>query len=326
MSARAIAHVNRMPTVGIYSADERASIPNLALMRLAAFHKERGDIVEEYLPTDAGRYDKVYASNVFSFSEGRAYLDPARMEIGGSAWDLKKELPSEVERCPPDYSFYDYPHSIGFTQRGCRFRCKFCVVPEKEGRPKSNSTIEEIWTNRSSDFVVLLDNDFFGNPEWRERIAELKKLNLRVCFSQGLNIRIVTDEQAKALASVRFWNLKLSRRQVHFAWDRFQDERLIDEGIARVKAAGVKAWQMAFFVLVGFDTTPEQDLYRVTKLKNLGCDPYAMPYDKSDTYQKRFCRWVNHRAIFNSVAWEDYISGVKSRRLSAAESAPSMFG
>jgi hypothetical protein len=199
--------------------------------------------------------------------------------------------------------------------RGCRFRCKFCVVPEKEGKPKAHNTIEEIWTNRSSNFVVLLDNDFFGNPLWRERIAEIRKLNLKVCFSQGLNIRIITEEQCRALASVRFWNLNQSRRQVYFAWDRFNDEKLIDAGIERVRAAGIKAWQMGFFVLIGFDTTPEQDLYRVMKLKNLGCDPYVMPFNGDDPYQKSFKRWVNRKALFKSVKWEDYRGSVKAKSL-----------
>jgi hypothetical protein len=297
-----------MAKIAIYDVDSK--IPNLALMKLSAFHKAKGDAVEAYSPLFADQFDQIYASTIFDFSD-KSLLDPARMEIGGSAWSLEKNLPPDVEAMTPDYSFYGYPHSLGFTMRGCRFRCKFCDVPKKEGRPKATNTVEELWTQRDSDFVVLLDNDFFGNPEWKERIGELLKHDLRVCFSQGLNIRIITDEQARALASVRFWNYSLSRRQVYFAWDRFQDEKLIDAGIERVKAAGIKAWQMAFYVLVGFDTTPEQDLYRVTKLRDLGCDPYAMPYDKKDPYQKSFCRWVNHRAIFNSVKWEDYQGGVK---------------
>lgn len=294
--------------VAIYDVDSK--IPNLALMRLSAYHKERGDLVEAYSPLFKDHYDHIYASRLFNFSDA-SLLDSERMEIGGTGWDLHKTLPPEVERLTPDYSFYDYPHSIGFTMRGCRFVCKFCVVPEKEGRPKANNTIADIWTQRDSDFVVLLDNDFFGNPEWRERIAELRRLDLKVNFNQGLNIRIITDEQAKALSSVQFWNYPQTRKQVYFAWDRFQDERWIDAGIERVRAAGVKPWQMAFYVLIGFDSTPEQDLYRVTKLRDLGCDPYVMPYNKADMYQKAFARWVNHRAIFNTVAWEDYRAGVK---------------
>lgn len=295
--------------VAIYDVDSK--IPNLALMRLSAYHRERGDAVEMYSPLFKDHHDRIYASTLFDFSDKRL-LDPERMEIGGTGWDLHTSLPPEIEGLTPDYSLYDYPHSIGFTMRGCRFRCKFCVVPEKEGQPKTNSTIGDIWTQRDSDFVVLLDNDFFGNPEWRERIAEIRRHDLKVNFNQGLNIRIITDEQARALASVRFWNYQQTRRQVYFAWDRFQDERLIDAGIERVKAAGIKPWQMAFYVLIGFDTTPAQDLYRVAKLRDLGCDPYVMPYDKHDLYQRRFARWVNHRAIFHTVAWEDYRTGVKN--------------
>jgi hypothetical protein len=296
--------------VGLYDVD--STIPNLALMKLSAFHKQRGDSVVPFLPIMAvTQFDKIYASTVFKDIpeddlSDHSYLLPEQMDVGGSGWDLHKNLPPEVESCRPDYSLYGYEHSIGFTARGCRFHCAFCDVPKKEGRPKASNTIDEIWTNRASNFVVLLDNDFFGNPEWRERIAEVSRYDLKVCFSQGLNIRIITEEQAAALASVRFWNLHLSRRQVYFAWDRFNDEKLIDDGIARVLRSGIKAWQMAFFVLVGFDTTPEQDLYRVLKLRDLGCDPFVMPYRKNDPYQKRFARWVNHRAIFNSVEWADY--------------------
>lgn len=304
-----------MATIGLYDVD--SEIPNLALMKLSAYHKERGDEVLPFLAamrTDA--FDRVYASTVFKDVpdddlSDHSYLRPEQMEIGGSGWDLQKNLPPEVERLAPDYSLYGYNHNIGFAMRGCRFRCSFCDVPKKEGRPKASNTIGEIWTQRSSNFIVLLDNDFFGNPEWRERIAEIRKHDLKVCFSQGLNIRIITDEQSAALASVRFWNLNLTRRQVYFAWDRFKDEKLIDAGIGRVRAAGIKAWQMAFFILIGYDTTSEQDHYRVMKIRELGSDPFAMPYRKNDPYQKAFTRWVNHRAIFKTVKWEDYRSGVK---------------
>lgn len=289
--------------VGLYDVD--STIPNLALMKLSTFHRQLGDVVEMYAPIMLESYDKIYASTIFHDSD-KSYVLPDRMEVGGSAWDLHKNLPLEVEACEPDYSLYGYPHSIGFTMRGCRFRCKFCDVPRKEGRPRPTNTVEQIWTNRDSDFLVLLDNDFFGNVEWADRIAEVRRLNLKINFSQGLNIRIITDEQCKALASIRFTNLHATRGQVYFAWDRFGDERLIDAGIKRVMGAGIKPWRMAFYILIGFDTTPEQDLYRVKKIAALGCDPYAMPYNKRDAYQKRFARWVNHRAIFNTVAWEDY--------------------
>ena len=288
--------------VGIYDVDSK--IPNLALMKISQWHKSKGDGVELYNPLWLDAYDKVYASKVFDFSDG-SMLVPDRMTIGGTGWN-NTTLPQNIEDCIPDYTIYNYPHSIGFTMRGCRFNCKFCVVPEKEGKPKSNNTIDEIWTNRGSDFIVLLDNDFFGNPEWEERIKEIKDYGLKVNFSQGLNIRIITDKQAKELSSIQFRTLSGKSKLVHFAWDRVFDEKLIDKGIQRCLDNGLKAEQMSFYVLIGFDTTPEQDMYRVMKLRNYRCHPYVMPYNKEDHYQKRFARWVNHKAIFKTVNWEEY--------------------
>tara|TARA_Y100000034_G_scaffold4581_1_gene5317 strand:- start:1157 stop:1564 length:408 start_codon:yes stop_codon:yes gene_type:complete len=129
---------------------------------------------------------------------------------------------------------------------------------------------------------------------------------LKVNFSQGLNIRIITDEQVKALTSVRFATLSGKSKRVHFAWDRIFDEKLIDDGIQRCFDNGLKPDQMSFYVLIGFDTTPEEDMHRIMKLREYGCNPYVMPYDKNDFYQKRLARWVNHKAIFKSIKWEDY--------------------
>ena len=289
--------------IGIYDVDSK--IPNLALMKISQYHKNLGDNVEMYNPLWLDSYDKIYASTIFDFSD-KSNLIPNKMVIGGTGYDTHKTLPQEMEDCDPDYTIYNYPHSIGFTMRGCRFVCKFCVVPEKEGKPKPNNTIGEIWTNRDSNFLVLLDNDFFGNPLWGERIDEIKFYNLKVNFSQGLNIRIITEEQAKALASVQFRTLSGKSKRVHFAWDRINDEKLIDKGINICFNAGIKPDQMAFYILIGFDSTPEEDMHRVKKLRDLGCNPYVMPYNKEDVYQKKIARWVNHKAIFKSVEWENY--------------------
>tara|TARA_Y100000310_G_C20510998_1_gene728852 strand:+ start:113 stop:1021 length:909 start_codon:yes stop_codon:yes gene_type:complete len=296
--------------VGLYDVDSK--IPNLALMKISQFHKQQGDDVEMYSPIWLDNYDKIYASKVFDFSDGSMILKD-RMIIGGTGWDIYSTLQPKFEYMNPDYSLYKYKHSIGFTMRGCRFNCKFCVVPEKEGRPKPYNTIDEIWNNRDSDFIVLLDNDFFGNPEWAERIKEIKDYNLKVNFSQGLNIRIITDEQVKALTSVKFRTISGKKKYIHFAWDKIKDEKLIDEGIQRCFNNGLKPDQMSFYVLIGYDTTPEEDIHRVMKLRNYGCNPYVMPYNKEDLYQKKFARWVNHKAIFKSVEWNDYQCGYKLR-------------
>jgi len=299
--------------IGIYDVD--STIPNLALMKISAYHKAQGHSVEMYSPLFIDQYDKIYASKIFAFSDG-AGLIPERMEIGGTGWDMYKVLPDDIEVMTPDYSIYQYPHNIGFTMRGCRLKCSFCVVPKKEGGPKPCNTIDEIWTQRDSDFIVLLDNDFFGNPEWPDRIAELNKYKLKVNFNQGLNIRNLKPEQAEALASVNFRNLHNTGKQVHFAWDDPRHEKLIHKGIQRCVDVGIKPRQMAFYVLIGYHSTEEQDLHRVNVLKEYGCDPYAMPFNKDDPYQNKFTRWVNHKAIFKSVEWEEYKGGVKKKTIS----------
>ena len=284
--------------------DVDSKIPNLALMKISQWHKLNGDDVEHYMPLAHHLYDKVYASKIFNFSDGSDIQDD--MITGGTGIDLKISLPPKMDTMTPDYSLYNYPHIIGFTQRGCRFKCEFCVVPQKEGKPWSANTIDELWTQRDSKFLILLDNDFFGNPDWEERIEEMKEYDLRVNFSQGLNIRIISERQAQALASVNFRNINDNSKQVTFAWDQIKDEKVIKRGFKRVTDAGIKPYQMQFYVLIGFDTTPEEDLHRVMMLKDWGCDPYAMPYDKSDPYQKKFVRWVNRRAVFHSCTWEEY--------------------
>lgn len=299
--------------IGLHDVDSK-ELPNLALLKLAAWHRGRGDEVEVYAPLLRDRYDKVYASKMFDFSPA-PYVDPERMEVGGTGWDVASRLPPEVERArvmPEDYALFGYGNSLGFTSRGCRMRCPFCVVPRKEGRPEHADTVSAIWTNRGSRFVVLLDNDFFGGPHWEARIAEILDLDLTVNFNQGINVRLITDEQARALASVRFTNLHGTKNQVFFAWDRPRDEELVLAGIGRCVEAGIKPYRMLFAVLVGFGSTPEEDMHRVRMLSEVGCDPFVMPVDKDDAYQRAFARWVNHKGIFKSVPWEDYREATKS--------------
>lgn len=292
-------------TMRIAVFDVDSKIPNLALMKISQWHKEKGNDVEFYNPLWLEIYDRIYASAIFNGSD-KSDLIPERMLIGGTGWDITSTLPPKIEVMQPDYTLYNYKHSIGFTMRGCRFNCKFCVVPEKEGKPKPYNTINEIWTNKDSNFVILLDNDFFGNPFWQQRIDEIVENDLRINFNQGINIRTITDEQAKALASVKFRTLSGKSKLIHFAWDKMRDEKLIENGIQKVLNAGIKPDEMSFFVLIGYNTKPEEDYYRVMKLHNYGCNPYVMPYNKKDNYQRRFARWVNHKAIFKSVDWGDY--------------------
>ena len=288
--------------IGLLDVDSK--IPNLALMKVSAWHKARGDSVGWYMPL-FDDFDEVYASKIFKFSSDEL-IDYERMIVGGTGSKNPQDLPAEIESMTPDYSIYNYPHNIGFAMRGCRLRCSFCVVPEKEGKPKFNSAISELWTQRDSDFLMLLDNDFFGNPSWSSCVDEILAFNLRVNFSQGINIRNLKPEQAQALASVRFSNSSGTKKQLHFAWDDPRHEKLIHKGIDTCMKAGIRPDQMAFYVLIGYHSTPDEDLHRVETLRDYGCDPYVMPYNKADAYQHEFARWVNHKAIFKTTSWRDY--------------------
>ncbi len=289
--------------VGVVQMDGK--LPNLALMRIASYHKGQGDDVE-WWNGPLFTYDKVYASKIFKFTDDRL---PDYVVRGGTGYNLYP-MPEYMEEAKHKDGWFLYPkyqNHLGFSERGCRLKCSFCVVPEKEGKPRKVAEIGALLTNpNGGDRLVLLDDDFLGHPNWLETMQELIDRKLKVCFAQGLNIRTITEAQAEMLAKVDFWNTNYTGRQVTFAWDNPKDENAVIRGIGRCISAGIKPYKMQFFILIGYQSTPEEDMHRVMTLSGLGADPFVMPYDKSDRYQKRFARWVNHRAIFKTVAWRDY--------------------
>lgn len=292
--------------VGIVQVDGNG-FPNLALMQITHYYERIGDTVEWY----KGRlfdheYGAVYASKIFKFSQLPDL--PPHAIIGGTGVDDTKTLPTEMVNEPLSYSLYpDCNYHIGFTQKGCRLKCSFCVVPKKEGAPRFNSTIDDLIKNpNGANRLMLLDNDFFALPDWKANLTRIKELNLKVCFVQGLNIRKITEEQAACLAHIKYTNSKFNQKYLTFAWDNYKDKKLVLNGIDICEKAGIPASKMQFFVLIGFATTPEQDMERVMMLRDLGAMPFVMPYNKKDPYQKAFARWVNHRATFKSCTWEEY--------------------
>lgn len=282
-------------------------VPNLAIMKICGYHEALGDEVRWY---EGGLifsmlYDKIYMSKLFDFTP-MPQLPPNAL-IGGTGIDWFNKLPEEIESATPSYTLYpDCNYHLGFSMKGCRFACKFCCVPKKEGRPKNYNTIDEILINpNGGNRLMLLDNDFFGG-DWRTNLERIIELRLKACFVQGLNVRIITDEQAELLAQCHYVNSKFNKRYVTFAWDKFNDGKIVKAGIERCVRAGIPTTHMQFFVLIGFDTTPDQDMERVMTLREMGAMPFVMPYNKFNPYQKAFARWVNQRAVFNSCTWEEY--------------------
>ena len=305
--------------VGLLQIDGK--MPNLALLQIAQYHLNQGDSVQMYVPFARKSYGKIYASKIFNFSNFPSWY-PKDAILGGTGVDPYGKLPEEIENTVIQKEAWDaiYPKfepNLGFSMKGCRFKCDFCVVPKKEGRPIGFNSVSEIMV-KPSNKLILLDNDFFGGPRWEETIQEIIEKKIEVCFQQGLNIRILKPKQADYLAQCDFWNVSFKYKQVTFAWDKYKDKKLIQRGIDLCLDAGIKAYKMQFFVLVGFDTSPEEDLERVEYLRSRGCDIFVMRMMERESYEtekdfertKHFQRWVNRRWIFNKCTFKEYCKEV----------------
>lgn len=293
------------------------ALPNVALMKLSHWHKSHGDdvFVTRHIERDLfeGDYDVVYGSCIFSFSDSR--LDRFMQQwpgaiVGGTGTGN----PITVESLIGDYEFFDYEGwpkfdaSIGFTQRGCRLKCKFCVVPQKEGKNRSTGTIAQIWRGDPwPKHIHLLDNDFFGQPNYHAVVDEIVDGDFKVCFSQGINTRLITDESAAALARIKYRDTKFNKKRLYTAWDNLKDEGIFFAGVERLKNAGIPPTHLMTYMLVGFDPLETWDRiwHRFNRMVDMGIDPYPMVYNERRTDLKCFQRWVITRT-YKTTSWDEY--------------------
>lgn len=283
--------------IGLIDIDSK--IPNLALMKISAYYKLLKHEVVLTSPLFADQFARCFASKIFDYTD--MPILPRGTQVGGSGIQEngRKKLDPHTEHLMPDYSIYDCNYAMGFTSRGCNRKCPFCVVPKKEGKWSAVADIYEFWNGQ--DRIMLLDNSLNANQHHFEKILiQLIKEKVKVDFSQGLDIRCLNDKQALLLSKVKLW------KRIHFAWDLIEIEKLVREGIKKLLKYQ-PGEHVTFYVLIGFNSNEEEDLYRVETLRGLGVNSFAMPYDKFNDYQRRFARWVNHKAIFKSVKWKDYI-------------------
>jgi len=298
-------------------------IPNIALMRLAAHHRQLGDEIEFRHTGQPERmlwdnFYQVYASVIFLKSRATAERTlrafPTAI-VGGTGWNLSTTLEDiGIVTKQQDYSIYPgYRQSIGFTQRGCRLKCPFCVVPQKEGAVRAEQSIWDIW--RGAPWpreLLLLDNDFFGQSRWRERIREIRDGGFKVSFNQGINARCLTEEAAEAVASVDYRDDSMQTKRIYTAWDSRADEERLFVGLNRLVKYGVKPDHIMVYMLIGYwpgETEDDRD-YRRRRLREFGCRPYPMPYVRTPELVG-FQRWVvgayDKRvqwSAWKSAAWE----------------------
>lgn len=305
--------------IGLIDVDGH-NFPNIALMKISAYHKARGDTVEWVMPLFQKHYNKVYMSKVFSFTPDYEYfVDSDEIMRGGSGYciDLDADgkevyhqerdsvLPDEIEHQYPDYSLYGITdEAYGYMTRGCPRGCSFCIVGKKEGRKAYTvAPLSEFW--RGQKKIILLDPNPIAVPDWRDNLQQLIDSKALVDFTQGVDIRLMTKEKADYIRQIKV-------KTIHFAWDRYEDKDMI---VPRFKEfQEVTGWhrsKMIVYVLTNYNTTLAQDLERVYTLRELGYSPDVRIYEKYSLPKYHILvklqRYVNSPPIFNSVKkFEDY--------------------
>lgn len=294
--------------------------PNLALMKISAWHKAQGDHVEWYQPMFSGHMDKVYMSKVFSFTPDYPwFIDADEIAKGGTGYcisvvdgkevfDKNKNinLPDEIEHIYPDYELYGITDTAyGFMSRGCPRGCGFCHVKDKEGLCSIKvADLSEFW--RGQKYIELCDPNTLACKDWRDILQQLADSKAWVDFNQGVDIRLMTAEKAEMLKKIKI-------KHVHFAYDRYQDKAMIEPKFRTFKeVTGWNRAKVSVYCLVGFDTTMEQNLDRIMFLRSLDFNPYVMIYQKDALPRhhelRKLQRWCNNKMLFwTCPTFEEYL-------------------
>lgn len=299
--------------VGLIDVDSH-NFPNLALMKISAWHKQQGDDVEWHWGWD--QYDRVYMSKVFDDTYTEDVLEPVNAkEIikGGTGYGLKNVLPDEIEHIYPDYSLYPsltQDTAYGFLSRGCPRGCPFCIVKDKEGlKSYKVADLSEWWRGQKN--IVLNDPNILACPDRNDLLEQLAESKAWVEFNQGIDARLLTEENINLLNNIRTSTL-------HFAWDLMKNSEAVVRGLELYSKYGsIKDHRRKFvYVLVNFDTTEEEDLYRVYTIREMGFEPYIMCFDKPNAPHrtKQMQRWCNSKLIFNRCPdFADYSVSFKDK-------------
>ena len=267
---------------------------NLALEKLRKYYTDLGHEVEDYFPLDYNRYETIYCSSIFDYTK-KDNLPPNILK-GGSGFDLTTELPPEIDVVNPHLNF-------GFTSRGCIRKCKFCIVPKKEGYVRATGDLLDLWDGKAKDIIVF-DNNILALPEHFEMVCKQARENkLRLDFNQGLDYRLLTPELIEIMKSI-------SHVPYRFAFDSIKYATGIQEAITLLADNGIN--RSDWYVLVGFDSTIEEDLARLNLLRELGQRAYVQIYSKPDIPRDRrliaISEWANQRHIYYGYTFEQFIN------------------
>lgn len=296
--------------VGLHDGDNNG-FPNLALMKISAYHKAQGDEVDWWIPMLS--CDRVYSSKVFTYTEEELMLPPDTIK-GGTGYGIYTDLPDGIDAMFPDYSIYpDCDYALGFITRGCIRNCPWCVVPRKEGSIRPYRTWQEIKRPDSRD-LVLMDNNILACRHGIEQLESMVGQNIRIDINQGLDARLITDDIAKLLSQLKWICF------IRMSCDTDAMLPVVLQAVDRLRKYGVKPYRVFVYLLVKDIASAER---RAIALREQGVEVFAQPYRDFEhnigpgEAQKAFARWVNRKAIFKTVAtFADYATATrpKSRR------------
>lgn len=306
--------------VGLIDVDavnhKGAKLPNLALMRISAWHKSKGDEVEWWW-TDLIHYDRVYMSKVFSDAYSHDVPEPMNcdevikggtgyaihLENGKEVFDKSKHknLPEDIERMFPDYSIYpQFDFAVSLTSRGCPRGCAFCHVASKEGRCSVKvADVSDFWNGQKH--IEILDPNITACKDKRDLMTQYRETKATLNFNQGLDMRFINDQDIEDINKMRIVKM-------HFAWDNPKDDL---EGKFRYFADRYHCKRKGMvYVLTNFNSTMEENLRRIYILRDMNYDPFVMVYNRPSAPNEiiNLQRWCNNKFVFKKVKrFEDYL-------------------
>lgn len=295
--------------VALIDVDGHNGFPNLALMKLSAYHKQKGDLVEWYDGMFGGHYDVCYMSKVFTFTDDFAYMVMADKVVrGGTGYDITSVLPKDVEYMQPDYSIYcniDARHSYGFLTRGCPNKCKWCVVPRKEGRVRPYMDCDEVAMNGKRPYMVLMDNNILASDYGLSQIEKIVERKYHIDFNQAMDARLVTPEVAQLLAKVKWI------KRMRFGCDTPAQVEHCRRAIDLCRQQGYNG---EFFLYTMLHGTIEEcydrcSAFRSDKKVLVHCQPMLDLNNKEQNipqWQKDMARWGNRKEIYRTIDFKEY--------------------
>ena len=307
-------------------ADYRGKVtyPNLAIMKLSAWHKSLGDDVEWH--TIGTHYDRVYLSKVFSdeYTQERVpFIDADEIFRGGSGYaitvengrevhhpEYDKPLPYEVDHIMPDYGIYGITdHAYGFLTKGCPRQCDFCHVKSMQGiRSHTVARLSEFWDGQK--YIDIFDPNILACPDWKIHFQDLIDCKSYVEFNQGLDIRMLTEEKVEMLNSIKY-------NSIHFAWDRPEEDLREKFRLVKDKLKRNRRQLLSCYILTNSGSTHQQDVDRVEFIKSMDIQPYVMVYRQNtapkETMQLK--RYANNPFVcWGTPTFADYKASARSNR------------